>query len=412
MRDFETHLLGASLLLVATTGCRQPAPPSEGKRADGTVSDTAAHLATAPPAQTFDPSAPVGDAELPTPEQRTACLGPPLSPRPEQLPEVEGLRHFVEGQHHLFLPTSSRQLPLGGGDIDNVAHRIGQHVGTAAIASIGSCGTPRSAGKLTCLRLTVQICQPWLEDVRRLAPVVRAEGLGILVEIAGRTVPRCAAGDRDCGPLPYHAPRTDASRDDHEWAGDFTLPLRPGGGHRTLRDDLSAGRCTHAGDCVRAGCGNHCEAWYHPVHGANCPGFGELADAYCGCVEGRCAWFTQPETAQLRARAKVEGWQGGIPQQEAPQPRSADELFERRLSDAWMLRQMRRLAPSWSLPKEIEFHFTWHPRTRVTALTLTADGQPAAPWLVGLFEHLRLPEPETRPFRPVRVLGTLRIEDP
>jgi hypothetical protein len=72
---------------------------------------------------------------------------------------------------------------------------------------------------------------------------------------------------------------------------------------------------------------------------------------------------------------------------------------------------MRRLAPSRSLPAQIDFSFSWHPKTRATALTLTADGKRAPDWLFAIFQHLSIPQPEVRPFRPVHIEGTLHIEE-
>ncbi len=409
MRDFQPFLFGVTLLLGSTTGCGRQTPPAESEPAEMVgasriaPSNTATHAnagstADAPPPET-----------IPTPEERRACLGAPLSPGPEQLPEVAGLRHVAADEEHVFLPERAGQDRLRRDGADAVAERVRAKLGAQQSYGLGSCGSDVSHRAFACIRLTVPICQPWLEEVRRVAPVARGEGLGIMVEIQGRTGPRCAAGEPNCGPLPYHAPIPGAHQESRNWAGDFTLPLRPGAAFQTVRDDLGSGSCTHAGDCVRAGCGNHCDVWYQPVYGANCPAFNELSDAYCGCVQGKCAWFTQPEIVQLSAQVDVDNWQGGIPRQEAPQPQTAAELFARRLSDQWMSRQMRRLAPSGPLPNQLEFSFTWHPNTHVTALTMKADGQPAPAWLVTLFEHLRMPQPEARPFRPVRVTGTLQI---
>jgi hypothetical protein len=307
------------------------------------------------------------------------------------------------------LPERAGKDRLRRDGVDAVAERVRAKLGAQQTYGLGACGRDVSHRAFTCIRLTVPICQPWLEEVRRVAPVARGEGLGIMVEIQGRTGPRCAAGEPNCGPLPYHAPAPGAHQETRNWAGDFTLPLRPGAALQTVRDDLGSGSCTHAGDCVRAGCGNNCDAWYQPVYGARCPAFSDLSDAYCGCLQGQCTWFTQPETVQLSAQVDVDDWEGAIPRQEAPQPQTAAELFARRLSDQWMSRQLRRLAPRGALPKQLEFSFTWHPDTRVTALTMKADGQPAPAWLVTLFEHLRMPQPEARPFRPVHVRGTLQI---
>lgn len=402
------YLIGISLVVSSFVACRQQATPPD----DVLPSKAASERAPQNPSSAAPPAENVASPEerIPSPEERATCLGPPLSPGIEQLPEVEGLRHVAADQEHVFLPERPGQDRLKADGVDVVAQRIKDKLGPQTSNGLGTCGSNRAHRAFRCLRIAIPICEPWLEEVRRVAPVARAEGLGLVVAIEGRTKPRCTAVEPNCGPLPYHEPITDNPEDDRLWAGAFTLPPGPEADRKTLRHDLSAGSCDHAGDCVRAGCGNNCDAWYRPVYAAGCPGFLELTDAYCGCVEGRCAWFTQPETMQLIAQAKVQGWQGDIPRQKPPQPTTADELFARRLSDPWTLRQMRRLAPSRTLPQHIEFSFTWHPKPGVTALTLRADGQPGPAWLVTVFKHLHLPHPEITPFRPVRVEGALRVE--
>lgn len=395
------YLLSLSMLMGSFTACRQRAtPPNRALPIKAAPAPAASPTSDAPPAE-----------PIPSPAEREACLAAPLSPGSEQLPELGGLRHIAGKQEHIFLPKRAGLDRLNADGADIVAQRIKDKLGTQANYSLGLCGMDSAYRAFRCVRLTVPICAPWLDEVSQVAPAAQAEGLGVVVEIQGRTKPRCTAAEPNCDPLPYHTPITNDPNDARIWAGDFTLALRRDAPHQTLRPDLSAGSCTHAGDCVRAGCGNNCDAWYQPVYAAGCPGFRELADAYCGCVDGRCAWFSQPETAQLIAQVKVTGWQGDIPRQPPPEPATVDEMFERYLSDQWMLRQMRRLAPHPTLPQYIEFSFTWHPKTRVTALTVRADEQPAPAWLVTLFKHMRLPEPEVKPFRPVHVEGTLRVEE-
>ena len=420
MRHLAPCLLNLLLLLGTISACRRDATPPKGERPGETASastqsqkPTALALAQGQRASSATPLAPPTPAaeKLPTPEERQACLGPPLSPSPEELPEVEGLRHTAAEFEHVFLPERPGRDRLRADGADAVSARIQSTMGTPKSYTLGMCRSESAYRGFNCVRLTVPICEPWLDEVRRLAPVAKREWLGILVEIQGRTGPRCTPDEPHCGPLPYHQPIKDGAQEERLWSGAFTLPLSPGVELHRLRDDLSTGTCTHAGDCVRAGCGNHCDAWYQPVHGASCPGFPELADAYCGCVESRCAWFSQPETSQLQARAEVQGWQGDIPRQPPPQPTTANELFEHRLADRWMLRQMRRLAAGRPLPKDIEFSFTWHPQSRVTGLILRADGHAAPEWLVTVFRHLRMPHPEVRPYQAVRVQGTLRVED-
>ncbi len=408
MHPLKSSSVVALLLLVSFAGCEEK--KREPHRDVSTEESPASKKpSSAVPAQPEKPE-PEPTEKVPTPEERKACLGPPLSPGVDELPEIEGLRHIAKEMEHVFLPERPEKGSDWSSSIEAEGKRLRDKFGPTAQFGTGLCGSESDLRKYECLRLTVPICEYWLDEVRRLARQAKESGMGIVVQIAGRLGPRCSQGDPDCGPLPYHHQLDDPNQDDRTWAGQFTLPLRPGVDTKTLREDLSSGTCTHAGDCVRAGCGNNCDAWHEPIYAANCPGYTDLADAYCGCIEGKCAWFTQPETLVLRAEAQVTGWQGDIPQHHPPEPKTANEMFERWLSEDLMLRQMRRLAGEEPLPRKIEFSFTWHPKSKVTALVARADGKPAPAWLVAALTHLRMPSPNVRPFRPVKVEGTLHVE--
>lgn len=106
MRHLAPCLLNLLLLLGTISACRRDATPPKGERPGETASastqsqkPTALALAQGERASSATPLAPPTPAaeKLPTPEERQACLGPPLSPSPEELPEVEGLRHRADG---------------------------------------------------------------------------------------------------------------------------------------------------------------------------------------------------------------------------------------------------------------------------------------------------------------------------
>ncbi|MEZ4410167.1 MAG: hypothetical protein R3A52_27370 [Polyangiales bacterium] len=51
---------------------------------------------------------------------------------------------------------------------------------------------------------------------------------------------------------------------------------------------------SHDGECAIGGCGNRCGSWQAPRRAGTCEGYSELDEgAFCGCVEGRCAFFQQ-----------------------------------------------------------------------------------------------------------------------
>jgi hypothetical protein len=97
--------------------------------------------------------------------------------------------------------------------------------------------------------------------------------------------PRCAAGDASCGPEPYDAacPEQLGYRP--------SLPREPVGRLEAV-DGPGGGACSHDGECVKAGCGNECVTTREPSGSGDCPYYNALKPALCGCVKGRCAWFT------------------------------------------------------------------------------------------------------------------------
>lgn len=127
--------------------------------------------------------------------------------------------------------------------------------------------------------------------------------------------PRCAASDSTCEPLSGGASPNVMSQ-----GYDPKQPRTPSMAALGLSAGAESAACAHDGDCVRGGCGNHCLHWSQPRFTGTCEVRAEIWDHYCGCLEHRCQWFTQPlahvkwEASQVvitqrsRARPAVEPW--------------------------------------------------------------------------------------------------------
>ncbi|HKP63124.1 MAG TPA: hypothetical protein VJV78_40585 [Polyangiales bacterium] len=100
--------------------------------------------------------------------------------------------------------------------------------------------------------------------------------LGSCTSAGSSTGPRCAEDDPDCGPIPY-----------------LDTNQQPPPAERTAVDPIDSSRepCSHDGQCIVNGCGNECDHWSLGGRAGTCPLYGKYRDAYCGCVEQRCAWF-------------------------------------------------------------------------------------------------------------------------
>ena len=96
--------------------------------------------------------------------------------------------------------------------------------------------------------------------------------LRVNVSLLGRLEPRCPPGD--CGPVPY------------------TKDARWEGGVRTMISSQSVDgpRCADDGECFFSEA-NACLHWTEDYLVDNSPFYPELLNAFCGCVENRCAWF-------------------------------------------------------------------------------------------------------------------------
>ncbi len=101
---------------------------------------------------------------------------------------------------------------------------------------------------------------------------------------------RCAASDPQCGPEAFSG--TCLDRVGYR----PTATRRPAFGGSFVRSLDNP--CTFDGECVNSGCGYQClSTTRHSNMGYTCEGHGEwdraLADAFCGCVAGQCAWFVE-----------------------------------------------------------------------------------------------------------------------
>jgi hypothetical protein len=169
-------------------------------------------------------------------------------------------------------------------------------VGTALVGlpgvrgvGIGGC-CPAQAGQdnLPCLHVYLSLCTTPVEDILRAVTAdAHAHGLDgtrvtVGVEIGGAKGPRCPRDDDQCWPTPYAGATywPDRGRNPvHE-------PIPELGG-------LSGGHCEHDGECVSAGCGNHCVPWHAAGFIGTCEGYTVLEPAFCGCEQHQCTWFTQ-----------------------------------------------------------------------------------------------------------------------
>ena len=149
-------------------------------------------------------------------------------------------------------------------------------------SAIGLCCGP---GRSLCIALFVWEDSPAVRALpAELARVVAAEGIAARMRIAVSFLvapkARCHAGDADCGPQPV--------------ARSVRILPRPIGWRRLIKGrngkPFLDGKCSGDGECrVNCGCLSlesrafMCSyAWYFQANFEN---------AWCGCVDGACAWF-------------------------------------------------------------------------------------------------------------------------
>jgi len=163
---------------------------------------------------------------------------------------------------------------------------------------ISACCAPSTNG--ACLSIYVSANTSTVWDLARALDKELAgepDCFGIVADVPGALQPRCQPGP-DCLPLPicdsakYFDPvcctvpayNPTAQRVPTLPAAspifDLELPQTPG-------------ECSHDGECVLNGCGNHCVAYTAPTTVAICPCYPALKDSFCGCVAGKCVWYEQ-----------------------------------------------------------------------------------------------------------------------
>lgn len=399
-------------LTLALLGCSPLRTQQERNGEPAPSGSSAPSTSVSPSPQAAAPASSRGVERPVSPSARQECLRSPLSPSAEELPFLQTHRHEVRGPRgelHSFRPTT---MPLvDASRLEARVESLHARFPDVELASTGSCTAVQGLSNIEddaqCIHIQVPICEPWLPSAQRLLPAL--EGLGLVVEIVGRFSPRCR-GDA-CLPVAYHA--NTPVREDLVWSGAFTLPYRANGERTPLMSELGRGSCHGDGDCEVTGCGNHCEAWTEPPHGAHCPAFRQLADAHCGCVANACTWFVQPPLVEVKTEITVEGWQPADRHDARGLDKlSGDAVFRELLEGPWFRRQLERIKHERGveLPKEFELDLSLNHRLRVTKAGVTVEHRPGPPWLKDILKRLPVPVPNfskeaPHPVKLVRVKG-------
>lgn len=250
----------------------QPGEPDGGQGADAEVAfDSGSGEA--------DEHAPVGVG----PEgDRRACLEPPWVPSPDGLDAAT-----VEC-------TSATQLgfELGSGTLatdEQARDFMKQHerelvdtkgVITVAVGTSVCCGGGWSDDQGGCVAIALApLCVvPVSELVERVRtwqladPDAAQLKLRVSISLLGRLEPRCPPGE--CGPVSYTG--------EASWEG----------GQRTIirSRSVEGPRCSDDGECFFSEA-SACLHWTADYLIDSSPFYPELANAFCGCVDDRCAWF-------------------------------------------------------------------------------------------------------------------------
>lgn len=180
---------------------------------------------------------------------------------------------------------------------------------------------------------------------------------------------RCARGDQACGPLPASAsPNAVHSGYDPSQAR-----------RRSIRAlGLSIGNdgavCEYDGECVLAGCGNHCAHWSQPAFVTTCEVRAEIWDHFCGCFEQRCQWFSQAndslewESSELEITPHVAAAEGRDRDVAAwPQPYALETDRGLSLGQSALLQCLRQSQSL--LPQQLSFVLDTDAEGRVRKLT-------------------------------------------
>jgi hypothetical protein len=174
-------------------------------------------------------------------------------------------------------------------------------VGRAKHGSVGvgaCCGNRERAERgqelVRCLVVSYDLCALEMADVVTLVEgALRAHGVaearvGVSFNLSGAAGPRCTPDDPACGPLRYLGGAESTRR---KVCSDRRVPIDRA--FSPAYGSLSGGTCSHDGECSVGGCGNQCTTWTNAGGYGTCEGHSRMeeAPAYCGCVEGSCAWF-------------------------------------------------------------------------------------------------------------------------
>lgn len=215
---------------------------------------------------------------------RTACLAPPYTPGTDATTLANGTPvHGDRGGRRWTVSLAGDTAPTAE-QAGALIERLRARGGLLQWASYGIyCGED---DRVACLSYSGNLCETNVDEVATAIiaaiaadPLIPSPRIDLAVILAGALGPRCAADDPHCLPVAYEGGHY------NRWSGRTTGPLAT----------HSAGACHHDGDCVEAGCGNHCLSWeYGGAHeAATCEGYVFSEPVFCGCVEGACAWFTQ-----------------------------------------------------------------------------------------------------------------------
>lgn len=212
---------------------------------------------------------------------RAPCLLPPYTPTDaSRLADGTPIRRDADGRQWI-ISLQGEHVPSPE-EASALVERVRGRGGELAFLSFGLYCRDQ-----LCFSYEGNLCEVRVEELARtlmsaiaedpILPRPRAE---LSIALVGDLGPRCAETDENCGPIPYDSGmRYDASR------GRELGPL----------PQYSAGECTHDGDCIVKGCGNHCVGWQYfgAREAATCEGYSFTEPVFCGCVAAECGWFTQ-----------------------------------------------------------------------------------------------------------------------
>ncbi|MDP3274531.1 MAG: hypothetical protein Q8Q09_05000 [Deltaproteobacteria bacterium] len=178
---------------------------------------------------------------------------------------------------------------------DSVRRAFSQHFQDGS-ADIGPCcQAAASAHGPMCVRVSVRAGSANLAQIAAHFAGVAASlpvSLRLSVTLTQPSGARCTADDPDCGPVSYRHGCPDS------------LGYRRGGVRVPVSNVVNAphplagyegGVCQRDGECLVGGCGNHCVAAGSQSFTATCEAVPAFDEALCGCVQGACRWFVQPQ---------------------------------------------------------------------------------------------------------------------